>query len=167
MMRLRNLFLCAALVAPLAARAAPVEITLWDFLSGGDGVRWKQIVEDFNKSQTGYHVTGTTLTWGDPFYTRVHVAVTAGETPDVMTYHLSHFPAGLKLGDLRPIPETELKTVGLAYKDFNPALVEIALGMSKTYAKAGSLYGVPLDTHTSVLYYNKDLLAAGRQRASQ
>jgi multiple sugar transport system substrate-binding protein len=30
--------------------------------------------------------------------------------------------------------------------------------MSKTYAKAGNLYGVPLDTHTAVLYYNKDLL---------
>ena len=147
----------AVLLAPAASRAA-VEITLWDFLSGGDGVRWKQIVEDFNKSQSDYHVTGTTLTWGDPFYTRIHVAVTAGETPDVMTYHLSHFPAGLKLGDLRPIPESELKPVGLAYKDFNPALVEISLGMSKTYGKAGVLYGVPLDTHTVILYYNKDIL---------
>ncbi|HVO21145.1 MAG TPA: extracellular solute-binding protein [Anaeromyxobacter sp.] len=153
----RAALLCAVLLAPVASRAA-VEITLWDFLSGGDGVRWKQMVEDFNKSQSDYHVSGTTLTWGDPFYTRVHVAVTAGETPDVMTYHLSHFPAGLKLGDLRPIPESELKMVGLAYKDFNPALVDISMGMSKAFGKAGVLYGVPLDTHTVVLYYNKDLL---------
>ncbi len=159
MMRLRNAaLLCAVLLAPAMSRAAPVEITLWDFLSGGDGVRWKQIVDEFNKGQTAYHVSGTTLTWGDPFYTRVHVAVTAGETPDVMTYHLSHFPAGLKLGDLRPITEAELKTVGLSSKDFNPALVNRELEDAKMYAKAGNLYGVPLDTHTVVLYYNKDLL---------
>src|ERR1700745_1264638 len=73
------------------AFAAPTELTYWDFLGGGDGVRMKQIVEEFNKSQGEIHVTESTLTWGEPFYTKVHTAVVAGQTPDVMTYHLSHF----------------------------------------------------------------------------
>ena len=30
------------------AFAAPTELTYWDFLGGGDGVRMKQIVEEFN-----------------------------------------------------------------------------------------------------------------------
>ena len=42
------------------AQAAPVEITYWDFLGGGDGIRMKQIVEEFNKSQQEVRVTQTT-----------------------------------------------------------------------------------------------------------
>ena len=73
------------------------EDRLWDFLSGGDGVRWTQILNDFNASQNKLVVDHTTLTWGDPFYTKVHTAVVAGQTPDVYAYHLSHFPPALSL----------------------------------------------------------------------
>jgi len=154
----KGLVLVVFLLAPLVVFAAPAPITLWDFLSGGDGVRWRAIIDAFNKGQSAYVVNATTLTWGDPFYTKVHTAVVAGDTPDVMTYHLSHFPAGIKAGDLRPITEAELRTVGLGFKDFNPALMSRSLDISKTYGKAGVIYGIPLDTHTSILYYNKDLL---------
>jgi multiple sugar transport system substrate-binding protein len=82
----------------------------------------------------------------------------AGETADVMTYHLSHFPTGIKMGDLRPIRDAELQSVGLSYKDFNPTLVAYSQADSKAYGKAGILYGVQLDTHTVVVCYNKDLL---------
>ena len=133
-------------------------IACWDFLGGGDGVKWTLLVNYFNASQNAYKVTSTTLPWGVEFYTRVHTGVVAGETPDVMTYHLSHFPTGIRLGDLRPIPESELRTVGLAYKDFNPTLVKFSMEDSRMYGKGGVLYGVPLDTHTVVLYYNKNIL---------
>ena len=85
------------LLVPLALWAQ-TNVVLWDFLSGGDGVRWKAIINEFNTSQSDINIQGTTLTWGDPFYTKVHTAVVAGETPDVMTYHLSHFPAGIQAG---------------------------------------------------------------------
>ncbi len=84
-----------ALLIPTLA-FAQIQVTLWDFMSGGDGVRWKQIISDFNASQNAIKVNSTTLVWGDPFYTKVHTAVISGQTPDVMTYHISHFPAGLK-----------------------------------------------------------------------
>ncbi len=147
-----------AAASSTSASAGPTKIVLWDFLSGGDGVRWTQILNDFNASQDKLVVDHTTLTWGDPFYTKVHTAVVAGQTPDVMTYHLSHFPAGILAGDLRPFTEAELQTVGLSYNDFNPVLVKRSLEISKAYGTAGDLYGVPLDAHTFVLYYNKDLL---------
>jgi len=153
----RAALLCAMLLSPAAPRAA-VEITLWDFFSGGDGLRWRQLVDAFNRSQGEYHVTGTTLPWGDAFYSRVHQAIAAGEAPEVVTYHLSRFPAGLERGDLRPIPESELRTVGLAYQDFAPALVDLSKGRSAAPGEPGAVYGVPLDTHTSLLYYNKGLL---------
>lgn len=155
--RVRNLILVGlALLIPTFA-FAQTQVTLWDFMSGGDGIRWKQIISDFNASQKDVKVNSTTLTWGDTFYTKVHTAVVSGQTPDVMSYHLSHFPAGLKSNDLRPITEAELKTVGLSFNDFNPALLAKAKDIASVYGKAGNMYGIPLDTHTSILFYNKDL----------
>jgi multiple sugar transport system substrate-binding protein len=141
------------------ATAAPLELTYWDFLGGGDGIRMKQIVEDFNKSQSDIHVTESTLTWGEPFYTKVHTAVVAGQTPDIMTYHLSHFPAGVSTKDLRPITTEELAAAGLKADDFQASLVQRSLEISKTYGGTDQLFGVPLDIHTLVLYYNKTALA--------
>ena len=94
---MKRAFYCvAACFSSTAAFSAQTELTYWDFLGGGDGVRNKQIVEEFNKSQSEIHVTESTLPWGEPFYTKVHTAVVAGQTPDVMTYHLSHFAAGIE-----------------------------------------------------------------------
>src|SRR6201987_5164488 len=138
--------------------ATPTEITYWDFLGGGDGVRIKQIVEEFNKSQGEIHVTESTLTWGEPFYTKVHTGVVSGQTPDVMTYHLSPFAAGIQGKDLRPITNEELAAAGLKQSDFQDSIVQRSLELSKTYGHTDQLFGVPLDIHTLVLYYNKTAL---------
>src|ERR1700758_5782084 len=95
--------LCLAAGLISGSAYAATELTYWDFLGGGDGVRMKQIVDEFNKSQSDIHVTESTLTWGEPFYTKVHTAVDAGQTTDVMTYHLSHFPTGVVSQDPRPL----------------------------------------------------------------
>ena len=52
-------YLAASLGALTLAHADPVKITYWDFFGGGDGVRMKQIVEEFNKSQQDVQVTQT------------------------------------------------------------------------------------------------------------
>ena len=140
------------------AAAAPLELTYWDFLGGGDGIRMKQIVDEFNKSQSDIHVTESTLTWGEPFYTKVHTAVVAGQTPDIMTYHLSHFPAGVSTKDLRPLTTEELTAAGLKASDFQQSLIQRSLEISKKYGGSDDLFGVPLDIHTLVLYYNKTAL---------
>jgi multiple sugar transport system substrate-binding protein len=140
------------------AQAAPVRLVFWDFLSGGDGVRMTQIVDEFNKSQNEIQVTKSTLTWGEPFYTKVHTAVVSGETPDVMTYHLSRFPAGITSKDLRPITAEELAQASLKASDFQKSLVDRSLELSKKYGQTDQLFGVPLDIHTLVLYYNKTAL---------
>jgi multiple sugar transport system substrate-binding protein len=127
-------------------------------LGGGDGIRMKQIVEEFNKSQQEVQVIQTTLTWGEPFYTKVHTAVVSGQTPDVMSYHLSRFATGIASGDLRPLTSEELAQAGLKASDFQKSVVERSLQASKIYGKSDQLYGVPLDIHTLVLYYNKNIL---------
>src|SRR5438132_3353816 len=148
----------AACLFSTVAQAAPTALTYWDFLSGGDGVRMTQIVDEFNKSQNEIRVTKSTLTWGEPFYTKVHTAVVSGETPDVMTYHLSRFPAGITSKDLRPITTEELAQAGLKASDFQKSLVDRSLEISKKYGQSDQLFGVPLDIHTLVLSYNKTAL---------
>src|ERR1700747_2491483 len=157
---MKTLTLVFAVVLSLRAYApaAPLERTYWDFLGGGDGIRMKQIVEEFNKSQSDIHVTESTLTWGEPFYTKVHTAVVAEQTPDVMTYHLSHFPTGILGKDLRPLTTEELSQAGLKASDFQQSLVQRSLEISKKYGQSDQLFGVPLDVHTLVLYYSKTAL---------
>lgn len=140
------------------AQTTPVKVVFWDFFGGGDGVRMKQIIADFNKSQADIQIDNSTLPWGAPFYTKIHTAVVAGQTPDLMTYHMSAMPRGIKAGDLHAISEEDLKSVGLSSASFLPSLVNTELSISKIQTGAAKLYAVPLDTHTLVMYYNKDIL---------
>ena len=59
----RTISLLAACFSCTVAFAAPTELTYWDFFGGGDGVRMKQIVDEFNNSQREIHVTESTLVW--------------------------------------------------------------------------------------------------------
>ena len=150
--------IAAATVAGVFAQSGQVKVVYWDFFGGGDGIRMKQIVADFNKSQSDIQIENSTLAWGEPFYTKIHTSVVAGETPDVMTYHLSHMGAGIKGKDLRPFTNEELAAAGIPVSKFLPSLVKAELGYAKAEGGENKLYGVPLDTHTLVMYYNKDIL---------
>jgi multiple sugar transport system substrate-binding protein len=108
-------------------------------------------VDEFNKSQQDIRVTKSTLTWGEPFYTKIHTAVVAGQTPDVMTYHLSHFPTGILAKDLRPLTTEELAQAGLKASDFQKSLVDSSLELSKKYGDSDQLFGVPLDPHPRII----------------
>lgn len=146
-----------ALVAAgaFAASAAHAQETVvwWDFLGGGDGVRMKQMIAEFNEAHQGeIAIDATTLDWGVPFYTKVQTSVAVGETPDVMTYHASRIPLGIDQGLLQEITPEDWERMGLSEDDFAPAIWDAVTGPD------GKTYGVPLDTHPIVLYYNKDIL---------
>src|SRR6516165_1648272 len=143
----RTISFLAVCFSCTVAFAAATEITFWDLLGGGDGVRMKQIVAEFNKSQSDIHVNESTLTWGEPFYTKVHTAVVGGQTPDVMTYHLSHFPAGILAKVLRPVTTEELAQAGLKASDFQKSLIDISLQNSKKYGNTDQLFGAPRYPH--------------------
>lgn len=132
-------------------QAQPVTVTIWDLLGGGDGVRFQQLLDDFNASQDRVQVERTTLEWGIPFYTKVRTSVAAGQQPDVVTYHLSRLPAAVAEGILAPLSDADLASVDLAKRDFPIDLVDKA-------TVDGELYAVPIDIHPLALYYNKDLL---------
>lgn len=152
-MRLMKTLLSATAAVWLAAPAfAQQEVIWWDFLSGGDGVRMKALIDDFNNTHPDIEIVATTLEWGVPFYTKVRTSAAVGEGPDVMTYHLSRVPLGLDEGVLSPITEDDLANAGLSTDDFFPTAIAAA-------SSDDVLYAVPFDIHAVVLYYNRDLLA--------
>ena len=142
----------AVLLASAGYAAAEAQkVVWWDFLSGGDGVRMKALISDFNKEHPDIQIDATTLDWGTPFYTKVHTSAAVGQGPDVMTYHLSRIPIALDEGVLSPITDEDLANAGLKKEDFFPRAIDAA-------TSDGTLYAVPFDIHAVILYYNKDLL---------
>jgi multiple sugar transport system substrate-binding protein len=145
----------AAIVATIGfAGVARAEETVvwWDFLGGGDGVRMKKLIEDFNAAHAGaIKIDATTLEWGTPFYAKVQTSAAVGEAPDIMTYHASRIPLAVQQGVLQEITADDWTAMGIGQADFAPATWDAVTIDGKQYA-------VPLDTHPIVLYYNKDLL---------
>ncbi len=154
-MRFKTLKAALVTSALLVSTAqAQEEIEWWDFLGGGDGVRMKTLLDQFNTEHEGQiHITATTLEWGIPFYTKVQTAAAVGEGPDIMTYHLSRLPLGVESGALSPITPEELAAAGLHPEDYAPANWAAAQSGGQTYA-------IPFDIHSIVLYYNKDMFEA-------
>ena len=154
-----NKFIGLAAAAMMATAAQAEEtVVWWDFLGGGDGVRMKQLISEFNEANAGeVKIDATTLEWGVPFYTKVQTSVAVGEAPDVMTYHASRIPLAIDQGVLDEITPADWEKMGFGEDDFAAQIWDAITGPD------GKTYGVPLDTHPIVLYYNKDVLAAAGQ----
>jgi multiple sugar transport system substrate-binding protein len=144
---LKNILKVALLSSTLFASSAYAKETVvwWDFLGGGDGVRMKQLIADFNKAHTDtIEIAPTTLEWGASFYTKVQTSAAVGEGPDLMTYHLSRLPLGVSTGTLSEITPEELASVGLTAGDYAEANF-------KAGQVDGKQYAVPFDIHSVVL----------------
>ena len=151
---MNRLFSAAILAAVFAAPMAMAKETVvwWDFLGGGDGVRMKKLIEDFNTAHKDtIEIQATTLDWGVPFYTKVQTSAAVGEGPDVMTYHASRIPLAVSQSTLTEITADDMKAMGLSADSFAKETWD-AVNVD------GKQYAVPFDTHPIVLYYNKDLL---------
>ncbi|GGF64809.1 sugar ABC transporter substrate-binding protein [Mameliella alba] len=131
---------------------AQVEVEWWDFLAGGDGVRMKALIDQFNEEHPEIQISGTTLEWGLPFYTKVRTAVAVGQGPDIMTYHLSRLPLALEEDVLSPISDADLEAAGLSKGDFFEASITAAS------TDDGQLMAVPFDIHAVVVHYNRTAL---------
>jgi multiple sugar transport system substrate-binding protein len=142
-----------AVALPSASAFAADTLVWWDFLGGGDGVRMKALISQFNKEHEGsLQIQATTLDWGTPFYTKVQTSTAVGQGPDIMTYHESRIPLGIATNVLSPITPDEMAAAGIKSTDFEPG------NWKKAQGPDGTQYAIPLDIHSIILYYNKDLL---------
>ncbi|MBB6283152.1 ABC transporter substrate-binding protein [Geobacillus subterraneus] len=128
------------------------EITFWSPFSGPDGPFMKKIVDAYNEQSDQYNVKFQIIPNGE-YYKQVDLALSTGKKrPDLMIMHVDQIPTYQKKGQLQPVDDVAAKA-GIKKEDFVEAPVKYA-------TIDGKWYGIPLDIHPLVLYYNKDLFKA-------
>lgn len=140
------------ILAGCASESEATEILFWTPFSGPDGANMQQIVDDYNESQDVYEVKMEIIPNAD-YYTTLDTTLTSEDSakPDVMIMHGDQIYTYAQKGLIMPLSETELS-------DFDMSIFAESAMEGVTVDEV--TYGVPLDVHPMVMYYNKDVLAA-------
>ncbi|MFG2819965.1 ABC transporter substrate-binding protein [Kitasatospora sp. NPDC048365] len=113
----------------------------------GQDTKVKQLVDDFNASQTKVTVEFTQLEWKDG-RDKIKQAIAAGNGPDVWLMNNGLELDYLKAGALAPLDK-----LGYTAKD-----TENFLPLAKIDEYNGKMYGVPLYFDVDVMLYRTDIL---------
>ncbi|WP_238392522.1 ABC transporter substrate-binding protein [Paenibacillus antri] len=125
------------------------EVLFWSPFSGADGPFMQEMVDKYNASQDGVKVNFVIQPNGE-YYKQLDVALsTESERPDLMIMHVDQIPTYVSKGQLAPM-EPLADAAGINKADYVEAPVEYS-------TIDGKWYGIPLDIHPLVMYYNKDL----------
>ena len=149
-----TLVLCLSLLmtvfAAATAQAAPIQIDYWSVFTGADGATMQSMVDEFNASQNDVYVSHTPMT-ADDLYQKIPLTVQTGTgIPDVTIVHIERIPNFVDKDMLYAYDMDLLSQAGVAEANYNSA----------AWARSdigGEHYGIPLDVHSYVTYYNKDL----------
>lgn len=125
-------------------------LTYWNLFSGGDGVRMVAMEDAYKKADPATTLNSVTLSWGNPYYTKLALATLSKRPPDVGISHLSRMPTLARAGLLAPFDEQALAKHGMTPDKFT------AKAWNASHID-GKLYSLPLDTHPFVLYYRTDI----------
>lgn len=134
----------------LGTELDPSTLIYWNLFGGGDGVRMQDMQQGYRDLYGADSLQATTLTWGNPYYSKLTLATVGNQPPDVAVAHLTRAKPLWDGGLLDPITEEDLAGVGLTTADFN----EQAWTTQRTDDQN---IAIPLDTHPFTLFYNKDV----------
>jgi multiple sugar transport system substrate-binding protein len=127
-------------------------IVYWNLLSGGDGSHMVEMENVYRKEHPRVALDSTVLVWGNPYYTKLAMAIRAGSPPDVAIMHLSRLHEFVPAGLLEPYDLGQLAAHDMHPDDFTP------LAFRNAHFN-GRLMAVPLDTHPFVQYYDTKICA--------
>jgi multiple sugar transport system substrate-binding protein len=125
-------------------------LVYWNLLTGGDGTHMQDMEAGYTKAHPGVDLQSTILTWGNPYYTKLAMAIRSGSPPDVAIMHLSRLSQFGPPGLLTPLSLDLLAAHDMRPRDFTP------LAFNKAHVNGYQL-AIPLDTHPFVQYYNTKL----------
>jgi sn-glycerol 3-phosphate transport system substrate-binding protein len=147
----------AALALAFALPAqAQVQIQWWHAMSGPLGEWINDLAKDFNASQKDYVVVPTYKgSYGEAF-TAAMAAYRAGNAPDVLqVYEVGTATMMAAKGAVKPVGE--VMTMGGAKFDAKAYIPAVA---GYYTAPNGQMLSFPLNSSTTVFYYNKDAFKA-------
>jgi multiple sugar transport system substrate-binding protein len=111
---------CGTLAAGITgAPAAPGTVTFWDLFGGGDGVRMADMLKTFNSQNPQLGLQHVTLSWGNPYYTKLSLATLGNQPPDVGVSHASRLPTFVASNLLQELTPDVLAKHGLTPDKFD------------------------------------------------
>ncbi|MCT2591204.1 extracellular solute-binding protein [Streptomyces sp. N2-109] len=136
--------------ASAIASDADVRVRYWNLFSGGDGANMIAMLDAFREENPRVEVKDSTLQWGSPYYTKLAMAAVGNRAPDLAVMHLGRIPGFAPGRLLDPWDLRLLAEYGVRKEDFDPLLWKRAV-------VDGKLYGLPLDVHTQLCFYRRDV----------
>ena len=125
-------------------------LVFWSLFSGGDGGFMDEMIDAYNSEGPDMEAQPIMLVWAD-YYTKLQTAVAAGKGPDIGVSHVSKLPELVEQGAVVPI-DSYLEDIGVSMSDLYTD------GSIDSVTFSGDTYGIPLDTHAEIMYYNRDIL---------
>jgi multiple sugar transport system substrate-binding protein len=130
-----------------------VSLAFWNGFTGGDGPFMRKLVDQFNGEHQNIKVSMNVLRWED-FYPKVPTAVQSGSGPDIAIMHIDQLATNAARRVIIPVDQVAT-VLDLQEDDFAPAVWSAGVWQDKRY-------GLPLDIHPLLFYYNKkDMEKAG------
>lgn len=126
-------------------------ITFWNPMTGADLKNIQAMVNAYNKTDPKYKVKNVSMKEAD-MYTKIPTVVNSGKNiPDLTIVHAERIQLYKDDGMLTSYDKelknfTDIKASNYVSEAWNMGEVD------------GKRYGVPLDIHTTAMYYNKDLV---------
>ncbi|HSK99702.1 MAG TPA: ABC transporter substrate-binding protein [Rubrobacteraceae bacterium] len=126
-----------------------VELAFWNGFTGGDGPYMRQIVEEFVSEHDNIRVKMNTIEWDD-FYSRTPSAVQSGQGPDVAVMHSDQLGTNAARNVIIPLDDVA-RELNLKESDFATVVWQAGIYNDQRF-------GIPLDMHPMIFYYNKGLM---------
>ncbi|MBN8882028.1 MAG: extracellular solute-binding protein [Salana multivorans] len=141
----------AASLAACSSGPKDGDVTFWSPLTGDDGAFMKTLVEDFNGETDGCKVDFQPIPAGD-LYTKIYSVAKSNESkPQLLLVHGPRIPEFARAGLIQPVEKLQEIQPSLVAENYIPAAWDAGV-------YEGVAYGIPLDLHGVVTYYNTDLL---------
>jgi sn-glycerol 3-phosphate transport system substrate-binding protein len=134
------------------ASMAATELTWWHAMGGANGDKLNQIVDDFNKSQSDYHVTAVFKGTYPETLTAAIAAFRAHQQPAIVqVFEVGTGTMMAAKGAVYPVYQL-MKDEGEHFdpKDYLPSVTGYYSDTS------GNLLSFPFNSSTPIMYYNKD-----------
>ncbi len=126
-------------------------ITFWSVFTGGDGTAMQKIIDAYNATNPAYKVEHIMVEQND-LYTKLPLVINSQEgVPDLVIQHVDRLASNARSNMYLSMNDYIAANGKIKAENY----IESAWTMGEI---DGSRYGIPMDLHSYVTYYNKDLV---------
>ena len=127
---------------------APITIRYWHTMSDPESAQFQKVIDAFQAANPGVTIEATRYAYND-FKTAILTAIAGGDVPDTARMDIVWVSEFASQGALMQLDG--------ALPGFDAISTSVFPGPLATNKFNGHYYGLPQDTNTQVLLYNKDL----------